>query len=85
MNLRGERCPTPTRSPGPDLVLPVVLLRVPQDAVAEAADVSEGRVPLVPELLQPQHRAVPAVRERGLQQLEDLRAERESRNVIARV
>lgn len=52
--------------PHPDLVLPVVLLRVPQDPVAEPTDVSERGVPLVPKLLQPQHWAVTTVRERGL-------------------
>ena len=36
----------------PNLVLSVVLLGVSQDPVAEAADVSEGCVPLVPQLLQ---------------------------------
>lgn len=57
------------------LVLPVVLLRVPQHPVAQPADVPEGGVPLVPELLQPQHRAIATVREGRLQQLEDLLAE----------
>lgn len=56
----------------PYLVLPVVLLRVSQDPVAEPANVSERSVALVPQLLQPQHRAIPAVCEGGLQQLEDL-------------
>ena len=55
-----------------DLVLAVVLLGVAQHAVAEAADVAEGGVALVSQLLQPQHGPVAAVRERGLQQLEDL-------------
>lgn len=55
-----------------NLILPVVLLGVPEHPVAEPADVPEGRVALVPQLLQPQHWPVPAVRERGLQQLEDL-------------
>lgn len=49
-----------------NLVLPVVLLGVSEDPVAEAADVSEGRVPLVPQLLQAQHRAIPTVCEWGL-------------------
>lgn len=64
----------------PDLVLPVVLLRVSEDPVAEPADVSEGSMPLVPKLLQPQHRAIATVCEWGLQQLEDLLPERKSKN-----
>ena len=59
--------------PAPHLVLAVVLLGVAQHAVAEPADVPEGGVSLVPQLLQPQHGPVPAVRERGLKELEDLR------------
>lgn len=55
-----------------NLILPVVLLGVPEHPVAEPADVPEGRVALVPQLLQPQHGAVPAVREGCLQQLENL-------------
>ena len=48
------------------LVLPVVLLGVSQDPVAEAADVSEGCMPLVSQLLQTQHGAITTVCERGL-------------------
>lgn len=50
-----------------NLILPVVLLGVPEHPVAEPADVPEGCVALVPQLLQPQHRPIPAVRERRLQ------------------
>ena len=54
------------------LVLPVVLLGVAQDPVAEAADVAEGGVALVAQLLQTEHGAVATVSEGCLQQLEDL-------------
>lgn len=60
------------------LVFPVVLLGVPEHPVAEPADVPEGCVALVPQLLQPQHRPVPAVCERGLQQLENLQVQRKT-------
>lgn len=54
------------------LVFAVVLLRVAQNPVAQSTDVSERGVALVSQLLQSQHRSVAAVRERSLQQLEDL-------------
>ncbi len=57
------------------LVLAVVLLRVTQNPVTQAADVSEGGMTLVSQLLQTQHGPVPTVCERSLQQLKDLRAE----------
>lgn len=65
----------PQQAAGPDkpyLVLAVVLLRVTQNAVTKAADVSEGGVPLVGQLLQLQHGPVATVCEWSLQQLEDL-------------
>ena len=55
-----------------NLVLAVVLLRVTQNPVTQAADVSEGGMSLVGQLLQSQHGPVPTVCERSLQQLEDL-------------
>lgn len=55
------------------LVLPVVLLGMAQHSVAKPADVSEGSVALVPELLQPQHGAVATVCERGLEKFEYLK------------
>lgn len=61
------------------LVLPVVLLGVSQDPVAESANVSERSMALVPQLLQPKHWAIPTVREGGLQKLEDLFVKRKSR------
>lgn len=54
------------------LVLAIVLLRVTQNPVAEATDVSEGGMTLVSQLLQPQHGPIPTVCEWSLQQLEDL-------------
>lgn len=50
----------------PNLVFPVVLLRVSQDPVAEPTDMSERSMPLVPKLLEPQHWAIATVCERGL-------------------
>jgi len=55
-----------------NLILSVVLLRVPQHSVAKPADVPEGSMALVSKLLQPQHRAITAVRKWCLQQLENL-------------
>lgn len=46
---------------------------MPQHPVAEPADVSEGSMTLVSQLLQAQHGAIAAVSERRLQQLENLR------------
>lgn len=54
------------------LVLAVVLLRVTQNPVTQAADVSEGGMTLVGQFLQSQHGPVPTVCEWSLQQLEDL-------------
>lgn len=64
--LEGGSCLALPRVLRAHLVLPVVLLGVSQDPVAKAADVSEGRVPLVSQLLQTQHWAVATVCERGL-------------------
>lgn len=71
---RGEEqiSPASTR-----LVLPVILLGMSQHSVAEPADVSEGSVALVPQLLQPQHGTVPAVRERSLEKFENLEGKME--------
>lgn len=54
------------------LVFAVVLLRVTQNPVTQSANVPEGGVALVGQLLQSQHGSVAAVCERGLQELEDL-------------
>lgn len=43
-----------------------------EDSVAEAADMAEGGVALVCQLLQTQHGTVTTVSERSLQELEDL-------------
>lgn len=58
------------------LILAIILLRVTQDPVTQAADVPEGGMTLVSQLLQPQHGPIPAVCEGCLQQLEDLQAGR---------
>lgn len=79
--LKTQEAREPRPPTAPHLVLPVILLRVPQDAVAQAADVPEGCVPLVPQLLQTQHGAVAAVGEGCLQQLEDLGAQREEKQL----
>lgn len=54
------------------LVLAIVLLRMTQNSITQAADVSEGSVALVRQLLQAQHGPVSTVCEWSLQQLEDL-------------
>lgn len=56
-----------------DLVLPVILLGMPQHPVAQPADVSERSVALVSELLQPQHGTIAAVGEGGLEEFENLK------------
>lgn len=61
-----------SRPDKPYLVFAVVLLRVTQNAVAQSADVSEGGMTLVSQLLQTQHGSVSTVCEWRLQQLEDL-------------
>lgn len=55
------------------LVLPVVLLGMAQHSVTKPADVSEGGVALVTQLLQPQHGAVTTVCEWGLEKFEYLK------------
>jgi hypothetical protein len=56
---------------------------VSQDPVAEPADVSERSMPLVPQLLQSKHWAIPTVCEGGLKQLEDLFVKIQSKTTIA--
>lgn len=48
------------------LIFAVILLRVTQDPVTQAADVSEGGMTLVCQLVQTQHWPIPAVCERSL-------------------
>lgn len=61
-------------SSSPHLVLAVVILRVPEDSVAESEHVLVGSILLVGQLLQAQQRTFPSwpVLKGGLQDAEDL-------------
>lgn len=63
-----SRFPASTR-----LVLPVILLRMPQHSVTEPTDVPKWSVALVPKFFQPQHGTVSAVCERSLEKFKNLK------------
>lgn len=56
-----------------NLILPVILLGMAQHSVAKSTNVSKRSVTLVSKLLQPQHRTITTVCERGLEQFENLK------------